>query len=382
MTQRSSVICREARCDRRDLLGIWDVCRETFQKFQSMSYESFERYNRCLWENSPARTTIHPFGWVLEDDRRGIVGFLGLIPLRLKVGNELVPAGGGHSWAVKSEFRVRSLALMQRLSDWGEAHPVLITGASEATARICDRLKLGFRRIPVDTVSYQLWWPLRPEPLIEWALRRRGHKALAALSNITSIPICASMTFRKMLRWGRPLFPCRQLTVKELDSFDGDFDELWEDQKGKFEVTCVRTRANLAWRHKEIPSTLGRTIILSCYDDNGKLCGYLTLQERRCLGGDPPGLFAVTDCFYDPQRIEVLHSLLNRAYETARTRGGNVLQVSDTSTAIDRLLRMRQPYIRRLRTWPYWYKAPNALLERLNNSGDWWPTASDGESNI
>jgi hypothetical protein len=148
-----------------------------------------------------------------------------------------------------------------------------------------------------------------------------------------------------------------------------------------YRVIGVRDRATLNWRHFRIPSVIGRTVIFACRE-SGRLAGYLALQERNGTAGDPPGLFAVTDMFYDRQRADVLQSLFNAAFDYAESRNGAIFQVSHMSKELADRLSPQRPYVRPLQGWGYWYRAPLEAIAKICESQEWWPSASDGESNI
>jgi len=376
----SRITLREARFDERDLLGIWHLCKQHFQKYEACTFDEFQNFCRGVWLNNPARTPEH--GWVLENPSGEIGGFQGLIPIKMKVGDREVCAGAGHSWVVSPECRVHSLLLFKKVLSWSDRHFLLITAAGEVVVAIGSKLNCGITKIPVRDFNQQFVWLIRPDVILQWALNWNGYTRLAKLvrffpvaqmvTNFTRIPCAGRLGLR---------FRCPRLSVEQVSVFGDEFDELWESNKHSYGVTAVRDKASLNWRHLAAPSVTGRTVVFECRDE-GKLCGFLALQHRIEGGRFPPGHYVVTDVFYDRRRQDVLYNLMNFAFDFSKARGGSIFQVSNMSQELAQALRSQQPYIRTLKIWLYWYKAPSAELAALCQREIWWPSGSDGESSI
>src|SRR5436309_2288981 len=79
------LVCRIAALG--DLPCIWQVCARAFPAYAGTTLDEFAALCRHRWLNNPARTCDEPFGWVLETSDRRIVGFHGLVPIRLWLGD-------------------------------------------------------------------------------------------------------------------------------------------------------------------------------------------------------------------------------------------------------------------------------------------------------
>lgn len=376
------ITLREARFDERDLLGIWHLCRQYFQKYEACTFDEFKNFFRDMWLNNPARTSEHVFGWVLENPSGEIGGFAGIIPMKMKVGDREVCAGGGHSWVASHECRVHSMLLFKKVLSWGDRNFLLITAAGEVVAAIGSKRSGVITKIPVRDFNRQFVWLIRPDVILQWALNRNGYTRLAKLVrffpvaqmvvNFTRVPFAGRLGLR---------FRCPRLSVEPISVFGDEFDELWESNKHSYGVTAVRDKASLNWRHVVAPSVTGRTFVFACRDE-GKLLGFLALQQRVEGFRFPPGHYAVIDVFYDRRRQNVLYNLMNFAFNFSKARGGSIFQVSNMGQELTQALRPQQPYIRTLKIWSYWYKAPSAELAALCQREVWWPSGSDGESSI
>ena len=66
---------REAQFTDADLQGIWALCRRSYNKYRTSTFNQFRELYRQLWLNNPARTSEHVFGWVVEGPHQEIGGF-------------------------------------------------------------------------------------------------------------------------------------------------------------------------------------------------------------------------------------------------------------------------------------------------------------------
>jgi hypothetical protein len=199
-------------------------------------------------------------------------------------------------------------------------------------------------------------------------------------------------------------FDCPPLEIEPIAHFGPEFDELWNRLKHNYAVTVERTSAFLNWRHLNPPRLLGRSYALACRD-NGKLLGYVALREPVTT---VPGHFIVTDLFYDSAEPKVLHNLMNAAFEFAASKSASVLELFGFHPSLYHEMLSQMPYVlrrsqleqlgrgaslkhvlmglaptsRNLSSDTYWYRAPNAELDRVCSAGPWWPSGVDGDLNL
>ncbi len=376
------VTLREAKCEEADLRRLYPLCRLLLPKYAVCSYEEFERYCRGLWQDNPARLPDQVFGWVLENEEGEIGGFLGIIPMRMKVGNDEVSAIGGHSWIVAPSVRAYSIGLYQRIMALSQHHFLVIAAGGEAMSAIGDRPNSRISRIPIQGFDRQFSWVLDPAKVLRWALEKRGCTRLAKAPHLAPLPTILKGVLRLGVRGGCGVrFRCHALSVRPVAAFTEEFDELWARAKGDYAVTIVRDAAFLNWRHLAIPNLLGRTSILGCWD-GGRLCGFVAIQRRAEGVGYPAGHYVVTDLFYDRRREDVLMNLVNGAFEFAQRQRGSLFQVVNMSRELAQFLLPQRPHVRTLGNWPYWYKAQSPDLAAVCRQQTWWPSGVDGEASI
>lgn len=374
-------IVREARFEEKELEGVLRVLRQAFPSFYgSCSLADFLREQHHKWMANPARTPDHVYGWVLETHDEGIVGFVALLPVRIKIGDREVAAGAGCSLAVLPAFRNYSLLLSKQLMDWGDRHFYITTTANEISNGL--NRALGLHTLPIKDFSHQLLWLLRPEATVQLAISRSAWSPLQGLTarwpGSALLKGIARLWFinHRQVRFNGPRLP-----VERVESFGEEFDDLWEKNKKDFDITTVRQRTFLNWRHFGNGSLVGQTFVFACRD-GGELRGYVAVQARSPEAGYLPGHYVVTDLFYERERKDVLHNLMNHAFDFVSAHGGSVFQVSGYSTDVIEELKTQRPRIRRDRPDPYWYQGGSDFDQVLGDARRWWPSGADGDSNL
>lgn len=371
---------REARFDEDDLKGLWDLMRTQFAAYRNCTLPQFLRFYEQLWLENPARTADHVLGWVLQSATGTIVGFIGMLPVRFKVGDSELVGAAGHSWVVHPAHRANSLRLYKQLMAWSEKHLLLFTTSLEPAARI--NALFGCKRIPVERFTRQAFWLFQPERIAKAALDKSGWTRIASWSE--RFPLRLAIAGLLRLRFARHRsvrFPCKPMRVESVSEFGPDFDRLWHDNKGDYPITTVRDRGYLAWRHFKLPTPLGRTHVLACRD-GGRLHGYVAIQVRRAEADVLASHFTVTDIFYDRHCPDALPNLLNGALDFARSNGCAILEIADVAEDVMRTVEAAHPYRRDSRPWTYWYKAPTEALAQRCADARWWPAGVDGDINI
>lgn len=376
----SKVTLREARFDENDLRGIWDLQRGLFVRNQSCSLTDFVRVCRHKWLDNPARTPDHVMGWVLESAKDGIVGFVGLVPIRMKIGSREIVGASGTLLAVLPAYRVYSLSLYKRFLGWGDRQFLVDTSSNKVGNKLNT---LGMTKIPVANFDHYFLWPIQPEVAIKWRLDNsawRNWSSLAARAPFSWLLKAASRM--RFAGHRRLRFPSARLPVEPVKEFTDEFTQFWEDHKNEYGITTVRDRTYLQWRHLEAPSISGTTHVFACRD-NGRLRGYLAVMELNPQEGlCSPGRFRVIDVFYDRSRPDAVHSLMNHTFEFAKARGCSVFEVASVSRELADVLQAQRPYARQAESWTYWYKVPTQELAEACRQEVWWPSGSDGDANF
>lgn len=375
----SAIKLREAKFNQDDLAGMWDLFRRLFgDPYSSCSLAEFVRVYQHFWLDNPARTPNHLLGWILESPQDGVVGFIGLIPVRMKIGQEEIVGASSSSYAVLPKYRAYSVALLKKSLEWGEKSFLLDTTSSPVGNRLYEKIKIGFQKIPIKHFDYQMLWLIRPEVSVKWVLGRSPWRNWFKLVDRKPfswlLKAAARIRFvrHRKLYFSKAILPVEQVTV-----FTDEFTKFWGEHKDQYGITTVRDRAFLQWRYQDAPKILGTTHVFACRD-SGSLEGYLILLERDQQEGICPGHFRVLDVFYNRSRPEVVSSLMNHAFGFAKAGGGSIFEVSGVSHELQDMLRSQRPCLRQTDSWAYWYRAPTKELADRCECEVWWPSKTDG----
>ena len=376
----STVTLREARFEEKDLQGIWELQRRLFVRNQSCLLTDFVLMLRHKWLDNPARTPDHVLGWVLESAKDGIVGFVGLVPIKMKVGSREIFGACGTTFVVSPAYRAYSVMLFKQFLGWGERQLLLDTASNKFGNKLN---AFGMTRIPVANFDRYLLWPIRPEVAIKWRLDNSSWRNWSSL--IARVPFTWLLKAGARVRFARNRrvrFPGATLPVEQVKEFTDEFTQFWEDHKTEYGVTTVRDRTYLQWRFLNAPAVSGITCVFACRD-KGRLAGYLALMELNPQEGlCSPGRYRVIDVFYNRSRPDVVYSLMNHAFEFAKARGCSVFEVASVSRELADMLSAQQPYVRQTESWTHWYKVPTQELAEACRREVWWPSGSDGDANF
>ncbi|TKB76728.1 MAG: hypothetical protein E8D45_05880 [Nitrospira sp.] len=377
------VSLREAQWDERDLSGIWELCRRLFENYRTCTLNDFREIVRHRWLDNPWRRPGHVMGWVLDSPKDGIVGFVGLIPVGMKVGPHEVVGACGTAFVVTPAYRAYSISLYRKFVAWGDHQLLLDVTSGPVGNKLHATLKLGIKKIPVAGLQERFLWMIRPEMVLLWRLGSTRWKSWVRWIERGPVAwIVALLSRARFFRHRRVRFAGAGLPVERVKEFTDEFTQFWEDHKQAYGVAAIRTRAYLQWRYMDPPRFMGAATVLACRG-NGRLLGYVAVMKRLQTVWAAPGRYVVTDLFYDKTRPDVLAGLMNGAFDFAKSEGGSVLEVSIMSPDLRERLRSQRPYIPPLvESWPYWYKAPTQELAGLCEAESWWPSGADGDANL
>lgn len=374
---------RLAQYNDKDLEGIWTLCKRSFPAYGQCCLRDFHDLWRHRWLDNPARRADHVFGWILENRQDGIVGYIGILPIRMKVGSREVVGGAPHTWAVSREYAAFGFNLYKQAMAWGEQHLLVATTAAKVTSIFNDKLKFGLNKLPVVDFDRRFLWAIRPGVPVMWMLENASgsawsSKVVRSALGRWLIGLGASVRF---MGHQRLRCPGAMLPVEPVKSFTDEYTQFWEHHNSQYGITTVRDRRFLQWRHIERPAVGGSTRVFACRD-KGRLKGYVAMQERQRHAGYFPGHFRVTDIFFDRERPEVFYSLMNHAFEFAKSSGCSLFEVSHVNEEVSEMLKPLRPHVMRTESWPYWYKVPAGDLDEICQGERWWPSGIDGDANL
>ena len=256
--------------------------------------------------------------WLAKSGER-IAGQLAAIPVELKVGTEILPSMWILDFVVDPKFRRQGIGKR------------LVLAAEES----CDVL-LGVNTMEqhAPALLQGLGWKIAGKI-------PRFHKLLFPGFALREIPKIKPLS--KVVDLGfapfRPRSDKKNLLENEnlrlLETFDADFDKLWNEASGQWNCAVKRDAKMLRWQYQKQP---GKKFDILGFYEKGNLHGYAVLFFRKADENGAISKAAITDIFYHPENAKTtVDELIKGALQLAieRRAGGLV------TDAIDALLEER-----------------------------------------
>ena len=214
---------------------------------------------RWMFLESAQRLGRTPLVW-LHRDAGAIVGHMGSIPVRLKIGNEERDTGWLVDTMVLPEYRNRAVG-SRLMVEAHEAQPLSLSLGQTAEMReIC--LRLGWRQVAPLQVAQLL---VRPENVLK-------SKLPAPAAFAAGLGLRASASVRDWLT------DRRRFETRVVDRFDERHDHLWAQASRDLTCAVVRNASYLNWKYVEQP---GQTFLRMEFVDGGELRGVAVWMIRE-----------------------------------------------------------------------------------------------------
>lgn len=274
--------------------------------------EKKEKMRRELWWrfNPPASVDNDPVIAVRDDDSKLIGQFVGL-PTRLWVeGKTVTSCWSVDMWTVPE---ARGKGVMSTIiKNLGEKYPFMIAPGSNPIAQ------RRFSPPAFEHISdfYRYIGVINAGAFIKYFQPKAPALALAR-------------PFAFLVPKARKLPTPEGVEVRRIDSFDQEFDGLWERLRGNFSVIAERTADWLKWRFDSCPF---RTYHRFAVYEKGTLAGYLVMRWFK-QGGAMRGF--ITDIFTDFKHPALTRALLNAAYDAAKENGVDFITIIASGKALE-----------------------------------------------
>jgi len=298
--------------------------------------------------------------WIVKDGER-VVGQAATILVEIKVEEEIRQAVWILDFILAPEYRGQKLGKRLLLLAREKFPTMLALGYNSQSGNVLRSLewvemgsinryqKLLFPGYGLKETA--AWAPLRGLVNLIYAPFRPGNKEISANA---------------------------QYTIKEITSFDREFDDFWERVSPSYSCAVERGSAFLEWQFMRQPGK--KFEVLGLYRD-GKLRGYAVLFFRKpeCDGAPPKA--AITDICYDREHAEeAIDELLKAALRLSiEKRSGSL--VTD----------VREPFIEaRLKKFGFWQikKSPPFMIyspsrqDIMYAPANWFLTRADSDVSI
>ena len=334
-----------------------------------------------LWRANPAYRALEgkfPKGWVLEDSRGAICGYLGNVPLEYELEGERLLAAASRSWVVDNEYRGYALMLLGPF--YQQANVDLFLGTSVNSQSGVASALFKNVRVPVGEWDRSLFWITHARGFTESFFAKKGWK----FAKPFSYPVSLALSVRDRMRGSGFRRGGSDLAMAELDSFDERFDDFWAELRKKKSgvLLAVRNRETLDWHFKF--ALKRHEVWIYILKGAGGMTGYAVFlrQERQQVGLSRVCLVDF-QCLDEEKSASFFMAALWAAFERCRQASMHMLELIGLSPALETNAELAAPHHRRLDNWMYFYKANNpSLATKLRSPSVWEPSLFDGDSSL
>lgn len=342
--------------------------------------DSIENWER-LWVRNPALRAWHEpptIGWVLEDATR-IVGFMGSIPLSYHFRGRSVRAATTHALVIEPKYRAFAPGIISSFFRQPGIDLFLNTTAVPSAAKLV--LAFGARAVPQPDYGKVLFWVLNRSAFAQAVGKKLGLNAIGRTmaSAFGPAAICVEAVLRS--RKPKSMKSCVEIRRFGVDQIGTEFDVLWESEAAtRRQLLGERSRAALRW-HFSGPATTADVQVLAAYRAD-TLVGYAVLFSKR---DNESGLryCSLADVFVANDEADVIAALVSAGHRMAKQAEHHLLEVIGFPQQVRRICEQGNPYSRQYPACPFYYKAPETLLNsELASAQNWYASPYDGDGSL
>lgn len=331
-----------------------------------------------VWQNNPAYQQLAdwPVGWVLEDQRRRIVGALENVPCLFRMRRRTYVGAFGRGWAVDPAYRGHAFALY--LHHWRQANVDLFltnTANPRTAALLTNR---GWSRVPVGRWDQSAFWVASYTQTAKRFLDRRAPHFVSALAG----PLLNLRFRRNDFNSAHRHHSARGYELRWDTHFDAQFDEFWNElqERNPDRLLSVRTSPTLLW-HFRYALDQKRAWLLTA-SDGSKLIGYAIFERRQVQSVDLARLILV-DLQTLGNNPGLVAAMIGFAIERCREDRVQIIENIGCWLGTQRQLVNRHQFRRNLESWSYLYNVKNRELARILTSPEaWYPTQYDADASL
>jgi ketosteroid isomerase-like protein len=329
-----------------------------------------------LWRNNSAYREHGkmPIGWVLEDGKKAIVGYLGNIPLHYECEGRAILAAVAHAWVVDVEFRAYAPALVDEYFSQPEVQLFLNAtvgpSASEAFAAF------GSVPVPVGQWDRSAFWITQYPQFVSGALAMKGKH----LPKAVTYPLSFGAFVKDRLTT-RQLTRSEDVDIKVSFSFDTRFDQFWDSLRKCYPRRLMGRRSSeaLTWHFGHALRNRNAWIVTTG-DDSITAYGIFRRFDNPKYGLRRVRL--VDFQTLDPSQ-RILPSMLHWGVQKCRQEGVHMLEVIGLQMEDGTPIEAIAPHSRQLPSWLYFYATRERSLEAtLADPTRWYPSQFDGDASL
>lgn len=247
--------------DERGILELWKAVYPE----REYNQEKWLRWWNWKFKGNPAGDSL-----VCVADHDGkIVGQVSIIPVRMKVGNEIVTAGLVGDTMTHPEYRRQRISMAIHNGVYAQAEGSGISFIFGFPNKVNRLVGVNVGDFPVARMQVLA-------RVLSWgsALRMRTRSKL--LLKLGSI---GGNLFSGVFCRARRMPAVEGLSVCQIPFFDESINQLWDRVSSQYHITTVRTKDYLNWRYVTVPD-VSYSIYIA--EKDGRIDGYLVLGcEQR-----------------------------------------------------------------------------------------------------
>jgi hypothetical protein len=347
------------------------------QSKYGLETKSYEEW-RHLWFNNPAYLEYQeqlPIGWVLEQDSKSIVGYLGNIPLFYELEGQRLLASVAHAWVAEVQYRSYSPLLLERYF----SQTVVDLFLNATVGSLAARSFASFQSLPVPAGDWDRssFWITNYQGFAANWLAMKAFPLAEPLSYLLSVGLFVRDEAAKTR-----LRHHSGVEVEGCTSVDGRFDSFWEALKtiNSHILMGVRTREALEWHFQYALKQNKAWIVTARKGSNLTAYGIFRRYDNPTFGLQRMRLvdFKALD-----DNADSLIPMLHWALESCRREGIDMVECIGFGANKAEVIRKMAPHARKLPSWLYFYKAKEKrLAEKLSDPNVWDPSQFDGDASL
>ena len=333
-----------------------------------------------LWKNNPVtkgKNEPLPIGWVLENDQKRIVGYLGNLPVAYEFKGEKIIAVVAISWVVDEAYRNYSILLITNcFLAQDNARLFLNTTADYTTGKVLSALKA--QRVPVNSYDTVAFWIVNYRKFISSVFLKKRFP----LRSIISYPVSFGMwCIDKISLKNRYLNRCHS-DIQCCSAFDERFDVFWHALKERYydRLLCARDSLALNWHFAR--AIVKKQIWIFLAEDKSRITDYAIFLRQ-----DNPEIglkrVVLVDFQTTRENSDSLIEMISSGISRCRREGIHMLDIVGFDSQKRDAIKKYFPHERKLSTFPFFYKTKDQrLMRELQDTKVWDPCLFDGDGSL
>lgn len=349
--------------EEKDFSELADFLKEGFGTSPEIWHRRFDMW----WTNNPWADKSIPYGWVIEDERLEIVGFLGNVLVKYQIKGRDDLAAAGTSLYVRPSVRgVTSIQLTLSFDRQKNIKLLLHTTPNEIAAEIYSKFGSTDIDVPFNNLEY---WHIRDygkifDLYVQTSIT--SHSLLPLMKGLLPpikliSPIGQWFSDKRTFKLQPNHYKCSLCT-----DCDDSFTELWENNRKENVTTLCRDAETLRWLYFS-KAVADKRHLVKCTDTrNDELVAYFVF-DIECPEKDIK-IMKMKDAYIPQFEEDIILSLIEFSMDFAKRHNVAASVFWSINQKMDEILKKRIK-IKREHKRPYLYYFVNEE-DRLDSQGN------------